>query len=308
MPEIILHHYPLSPYSEKVRLALGLKRLAWASVIIPVWMPKPDLMPLTGGYRRTPVMQVGADVYCDTQCILRALEQLHPEPSLFPNGSEGLATALSWWWDRSTFNPAVSLVAGIHGDKFPQQLIEDRKSFLGREWSKPAMQADVPLFVQRLNAHLAWLTSMLADGRTFLLGSAPSAADVTAYHTLWFLRSNGGPEAAAMVPLDAIDAWYKRVTAIGHGTPREMSAQEALAIAAAAEPAATSLPADGDPSGLRAGSRVAVTPDDTGRDPVHGTLVAADAREIILRRSDPGVGEINVHFPRAGFDAVPAQK
>ena len=58
MTEIILHHYPRSPYAEKVRLALGLKGLAYGSVTIPTWMPKPDLLPLTGGYRRTPVMQV----------------------------------------------------------------------------------------------------------------------------------------------------------------------------------------------------------------------------------------------------------
>ena len=36
MAEIILHHYPLSPYSEKIRLALGLKSVPWKSVEIPV--------------------------------------------------------------------------------------------------------------------------------------------------------------------------------------------------------------------------------------------------------------------------------
>ena len=34
MAEFILHHYAMSPYSEKIRLALGLKRLAWRSVQI----------------------------------------------------------------------------------------------------------------------------------------------------------------------------------------------------------------------------------------------------------------------------------
>ena len=38
MTDIILHHYEISPYSEKVRLGLGLKGLAWASVEIPVIM------------------------------------------------------------------------------------------------------------------------------------------------------------------------------------------------------------------------------------------------------------------------------
>ena len=75
MTDIILHHYGLSPFAEKVRIGLGLKQAAWKSVDIPNVMPKPDLMPLTGGYRKTPVMQVGADIYCDTQLIMLELEQ-----------------------------------------------------------------------------------------------------------------------------------------------------------------------------------------------------------------------------------------
>ena len=47
--EIIFHHYPASPFSEKVRVAFGIKQLAWRSVEIPNMMPKPDLIPLTGG-------------------------------------------------------------------------------------------------------------------------------------------------------------------------------------------------------------------------------------------------------------------
>ena len=86
MTDIILHHYETSPYSEKVRLGLGLKGLTWASVEIPVIMPKPDLTALTGGYRKTPVLQIGADIYCDSQLIMRELERLHPSPSFYPAG------------------------------------------------------------------------------------------------------------------------------------------------------------------------------------------------------------------------------
>ena len=92
---IILHHYDISPYSEKVRLGLGLKGLAWASVEIPVIMPKPDLTALTGGYRKAPVLQIGADIYCDSQLIMRELERRHPSPSFYPAG-RGTADALAW--------------------------------------------------------------------------------------------------------------------------------------------------------------------------------------------------------------------
>src|SRR5215469_3435271 len=51
MTDIILHHYDTSPYAEKVRTGLGLKGLAWASVELPVIMPKPNLTALTGPCR-----------------------------------------------------------------------------------------------------------------------------------------------------------------------------------------------------------------------------------------------------------------
>ena len=100
MDELILHHYDMSPFSEKVRLIFGLKGLAWRSVIVPMTLPKPDLMPLTGGFRRTPVLQVGADIYCDTDLIAAELERRFPEPSIFPDRSAGLAAILAMWADR----------------------------------------------------------------------------------------------------------------------------------------------------------------------------------------------------------------
>jgi glutathione S-transferase len=94
MTDIILHHYDTSPYAEKVRTGLGLKGLAWASVELPQIMPKPNLTALTGGYRKTPVLQIGADIYCDSQLIMRELERRHPTPSFYPAG-RGAADARS---------------------------------------------------------------------------------------------------------------------------------------------------------------------------------------------------------------------
>ena len=108
MSEPILHHYPASPFAEKTRLMLGLKRLAWASVTIPMVMPKPDLLALTGGYRRTPVLQVGADVYCDTALIARVLERLHPSAPMFSDHTAASDLALAQFGDRQLFTAAVA--------------------------------------------------------------------------------------------------------------------------------------------------------------------------------------------------------
>ena len=100
MPELILHHYAISPFAEKMRLVLGFKGVAWRSVDIPAVMPKPDVVALTGGFRKTPLLQRGADIYCDTALIARVLEDA--QPSLFP-ASAPLAPVLAQWADSTLF-------------------------------------------------------------------------------------------------------------------------------------------------------------------------------------------------------------
>ncbi len=144
MPEIIYHHYPKSTFAQKVRTVFGFKGLAWRSVIIPDRMPKPDLMPLTGGYRSTPVIQIGADVYCDTQCIICELERRFPEPTLFPGGREGLAWCLGFWTDKVFYTTAVALVFGAVADKLDPGYVEDRIEHRGSALDIEKMKAEVP--------------------------------------------------------------------------------------------------------------------------------------------------------------------
>lgn len=311
VPGLILHHYPRSPYAEKVRLALGLKGLEYRAVIVPSWMPKPGLTPLTGGYRRTPVMQCGADVYCDTLLILEEIELRHPTPTLFPNGVQALATVLGWSIEKSVFIPAVGVIVGLTGQTYPRELVEDRGPFFGFSLEHAPMLAQQPIFVDRLNAHLAWLGGLLHDSRPFLLGHAPSAADLAAYHPLWHLRRAGGDPAAVRTVLTLLPRlpdllpWMDRVAAIGHGIPHEIAAADALAEARDATPAPIApAPPFAALHGIEPGSEVTMTPDDSGRDPVQGRLLAVTETRVVLRRTDPALGEINVHFPRAGFDAA----
>ena len=307
MNEIILHHYPTSPYAEKIRLALGLKQLTWRSVIIPMIMPKPDLMPLTGGYRKTPVMQIGADIYCDTQCIVRELERRAPEPSLYRGTDAGTANAFAFWSERSMFQPAVGVAFTNRSDDLPPGFMEDRSKMAGREINVERMKAVAPFMVDQLRAQLDWYESMLSDARPFLLGEHATLADLGAYHPCWFMRRNTEAAGAPLVEFPRVLEWMTRVRAIGHGTPRDMTSSEALAIAKHASPQSLPSRDQNDPLGRKLGDIVDVTPDDTGRDAVKGELVSSSREEIVIRRIDDQVGEVHVHFPRAGFVVKPAR-
>ncbi len=305
MADLILHHYDLSPFSEKVRLAFGLKGLDWRSVDIPIWPPRPDTVPLTAGYRRVPVLQVGADVYCDTLLILREIDRRFPEPSLYPDGSRALTAALSYWWDATTFLPAAKLTTSIIGDAIPEDFLRDRVAFMGEDFSRAASLNDLPQNRQRVRAQMGLLTDMLGDGRRFLLGNTLSAADLTAYHTMWFTKKNGGAEAEAMLPFEPLMPWMERIAAVGHGRRTDMSPTEALEVARAAEPSPIGTFED-PASGLKAGDAVSILTDG-GNDPIRGTLARADADEIVIRTEGPRSGAVHVHFPRFGYSAVAAE-
>src|SRR5262249_42602927 len=181
MTDIILHHYDTSPYAEKVRTGLGFKGLAWASVELPVIMPKPNLTALTGGYRKTPVLQIGADICCDSQLIMRELARRHPTPSFYPSRQRP-RHVLAWSAEKPAFSPAVSIAFARSPDTLPEGFLEDRAKFSGRNIDPIAMMAAVPNLLDQLRAHFDWLDQTLADGRSFLQGPAAGLADLAAYH------------------------------------------------------------------------------------------------------------------------------
>jgi glutathione S-transferase len=300
MTDIILHHYDTSPYAEKVRTGLGLKGLAWASVELPQIMPKPNLTALTGGYRKTPVLQIGADIYCDSQLIMRELERRHPTPSFYPAG-RGAADALAWWAEKTMFLPAVSIAFAKRPEVLPKGFLEDRAKFSGRNIDPVVMLAAVPNQLDQLRAHFDWLDQTLADGRSFLQGRAVGLSDLAAYHPVWYLRQNFGSAAAPLDGFPRLLSWAERVAAIGHGRRSPMTSEQALDVARTATSIAKASTDAKDPIGRKPGQVVSVTPDDTGRDPVIGELVTSGIDEIVILRRDPAIGEVCVHFPRAGF-------
>lgn len=301
MSELILHHYPMSPFAEKARLMLGFKQLPWRSVLIPPVMPKPDVVALTGGYRKTPVLQIGADVYCDTALIARVLESRQPSPTLYPKEAP-LAVPLAQWADSTLFVAAVSWamqpagVAAVLGQLPPEVL----KAFAA---DRAAMRANAPRptladATAQLKQHLAAIAVQLQQGGPWLFGAAPCIADFSVGHCLWFIRL-AQPVAYLLDDYPPIGAWLERLFAIGHHDSSAMSSSEALAVAAGA---AAHAPTAVEPGlGFEAGQAVSVAATDYGVDPVAGTLVGLSQHEVVLRRSDARAGTLHVHFPRFGF-------
>jgi glutathione S-transferase len=302
MSGVILHQYPASPYGEMVRVALGVKGLAWSRVEQPNIMPRPYLTPLTGGYRRIPVMQIGADLYCDTGLVLRELDRRYPDPPLAPKGAAGVGWAMRNWAERAWFNATVAVVFGARAEQVPHDFIKDREQLSGRPFDVNALKQAAPLMADQWRANADLLNTQLAGAGPFLLGPAPGAADLAAYLNIWFLRA-GEADAFARLSanMPALGAWIARMDAIGHGKPEDMSAEAAFKVASSADPEAPRPSQAGEPQGIAPGATVSVMPDDYGRNPVTGIVTYVSPQEISILRQAESAGEVVVHFPRAGF-------
>jgi glutathione S-transferase len=303
-PTLILHHYDFSNFSEKVRLVLGLKGLAWHSVIIPAWAPKPDYTPLTAGYRRTPALQIGADVYCDTRLIVDVLESIAPAPSLYPGAdtarTRALVEALVYWAESSLFRPLALYITGLHAARFPQAFHADRARLHGKPQPTLAqVEASARKYLPQVRPQIEHIEALLGDAQPYVLGTAVSLADFALYGAPWFLITIGG---ATALPdgLPRLRAWMERIAAIGHGAPTTLSAEGALALAAAAEPVPVAVGDADSPEGLAPGAAVMI--ETLGQDsPAFGRLVTVDDARIVIASEGPRCGRVHVHFPRLGY-------
>jgi glutathione S-transferase len=309
MNEPVLHHYPVSPFAEKARLMLGFKRLAWKSVQIPLIMPKPDLVALTGGYRRTPILQLGADIYCDTALIARVLERLAPAPSLFPKGESYALTAAAQYADTVLFwntvpvgfQPGAGMMKMFFKDATPESLAafgKDRSAYRANLRRGPAHECRAILagLLGKIEAQLAG---------SFLFGAEPCYADFSLYHALWpvWLPEDIRPMLA---PHPRILGFMERMTAFGHGTPSELTSGGAIELAKSSTPEPVKNAVALETNGIALGAQASVMPVDTGLDPVVGELLQASADEIVIRRTDPRAGTVHVHFPRFGYQLTKA--
>ncbi|MFE8072253.1 glutathione S-transferase family protein [Marinobacteraceae bacterium S3BR75-40.1] len=299
MSDFILHHYALSPFSEKIRVMLGYAGLDWQSVIVDEMPPRPKLEALTGGYRKIPVAQVGADVFCDTRAIAREIARLADKPELaLENNSEAVRDFVEVV-DLEVFLACIIASSGpglllkmarntsvMHTYRF----LKDRIAMGRTAKVKPIKPKQAK---ETVKAHLRRLEGMLSAD--FLFGATPCIADFSAYHSLWYVRDLAERKTTHAFP--KVEAWMDRMAAFGHGNPTPITADDALEQARGNEP----RPLSDDGTETLVGSTVNIAPSDYARDPVRGILVSADAQEWVVRRDEADLGTVHVHFPRQGF-------
>lgn len=282
---------------------MGIKKLAWRSVEQNRLPKRPELFAMTGGYRRIPVMQIGADIYCDTQCILRELECRIPAPTFFPNNGAGLPFALSRWTDGPLFDLVFCAGFAPIADTMPPEWVADRtRLYLGPHGDLGKLATDLPHILAQLRAQLGWLDDRFGSGRRFVLGEDPGMPDLLAWYIIWFLRARYTAAEQFLSEFPALLAWADRMKSIGHGTMTPMTPADALAIAKASEPQTAEKYDPRDAQGLKPGQRVTVQPiTDSGDPAVSGIVRAVDRNTIALTRESPECGQVAIHFPRVGY-------
>ena len=302
MSDLILHHYPQSPFAEKIRLILGYKKLSWKSVLAPMIMPKPNLIALTGGYRRIPVLQIGADIYCDTALICDVLEHIQPTPTLYPEPQKGLARTVAQWADTTLFQVAMAYNFQPAGATFMFPDAEKLKQFAA---DRAAMRNNAPRMpaadaTATYRSYLRRIANML-EHHPWLLGHQASVADFSVYHALWFTRHQVSPVAGILDSVPGVLSWMDRMAAIGHAESNLMTAEAALIIAHDSSPQILGAEIHQDDHGIALGSTVAITAESFGLEPTIGKLVAATRTRYTLNREDAQLGKVHIHFPRMGF-------
>ncbi|KXS18995.1 hypothetical protein M427DRAFT_67559 [Gonapodya prolifera JEL478] len=322
----ILHGYDGSPFAQKAMLYMQLKGIKWVYHRTTNIMPRPNLTPdLSGGYRRIPILQIGADVYCDTNCMIRELESRFPTPSLrgASGEHEGMSYALQVWSDKLFFGCAVGLMPWRDDGRLPEAFIRDREQLSGRPINPAAIVAAQPFARDQLRAHLDFLEAQLRSSKTpWVLGTENvHLADVQCWTPIRFIDMfQMEPKIWNEKNYPSIFRWFRKLTLLGFPTlsPADIpavplvsgeTAYAAAELASRAGAFAKSIGDDGaDGNGRKLGDVVGVIPEDQvtlGRPPVVvGSVYGLSASTISLRWTNARGLDVVTHFPRSGYHVV----
>lgn len=299
MTSLILHHYALSPFSQKIRAMLGYAQVNWQSCITREMPPRPLLARLAGGYRKIPVAQIGADIFCDTHIIAAEIAQLGQKPLLDLENLDAAQQVYIAKVDLDLFFAClfVSGTMKLNAKVLKAMSLLDIGRFVldrvnvGR---KARVKAVSPLKAKDvIKQHVADLEQRLSQA--FLFGTQPTHADFSTYHSLWFIHDLA--ETPFLQGHPKLLAWMARMKGFGHGTSVAISEAQALQ-AAQAQPRTIAQEYRQD---ALIGQTVSIAPADYGCEPTTGVLVGVMPNRWIIARQDAELGTLHVHFPRQGY-------
>lgn len=190
-----LRHFPLCPFSRKVRLALHEKELRPELEPVEPWEQQVALVVLNPA-AEVPVLEDGDQVVVDSGVICEYLEETRPEPNLLGQSVAERAEIrrLVAWFDLKFLREVVDL---IWGEKLIKRV---------RDRTTPD-SALVRVGLANIHPHLEYI-AFLFDRRNWLAGDVISLADMAAAAHLSVLDYLGD------VPWDRhpeAKLWYSRI-------------------------------------------------------------------------------------------------
>lgn len=296
---LILHQYDISPFSQKAQKMMGLKGLAWRSVEMPLIAPKPDVEALTGGYRGTPVLQVGADVYVDNWMIAQALDRYFQQGHVLnPRGE--LAHAAGYAWGERFFTPILHTALATYKAQWEEAVLADRKQVF------PEVNFDVltvgdPDRNSQVRAFLGTLSRHLAGGAAFVGGEHPDIGDVHAWGMLWMIHSALPDLMPLVAEFAPVVAWYQRMLDQGAGEREDVTIGAAWEALETGERVTLPETPPSEPLSEWVGCHVAVSTGSADRGVSEGMLLAIDDAQAVIAVTPRPDALAHVWFPRLGY-------
>ncbi|MEK9654633.1 MAG: glutathione S-transferase N-terminal domain-containing protein [Halieaceae bacterium] len=296
---LILHQYDISPFSQKAQKMMGLKGLSWISVETPLIAPKPDVEALTGGYRGTPVLQVGADVFVDNWMIARALDQVAPDAPRI-NARGPLSDGALYAWGERLFAPLLHQAFATYKNEWEADFLADRKRVFPDVDFDALDVGDVDRRSQ-VCAYLGAVEGELALKGAFLGGKQADSWDIHVWGMIWMIR-NALP---ALVPLveafPRVTAWYEQMLGLGTGARTDATIEEAWETLKLSKQLPLPMTPEDEPLSDWVGLWVNVSAGSADRGGASGRIIAVDHEQVVLAVEPlPGL-TAQVWFPRFGY-------
>ncbi|MCC7320635.1 MAG: glutathione S-transferase family protein [Rubellimicrobium sp.] len=162
-----LYHYPLSPFSRKVRLTLAEKRIEVELVEERYWEQDGEFLRRNPA-GKVPVLKLGNRLLSESQAICEYLDEVYPEPPLMPRDAEGrheVRRLVAWFDDK--FNAEVTV-----------KLIGERVFRKVKNLGYPD-SANVMAGARAIKFHLDYMQGLL-ESRRWLAGKEMTLADFAA--------------------------------------------------------------------------------------------------------------------------------